>query len=358
MFLLKSRWHFIRQNVIGYFQQRFTSLIGLDIGTSSLKIVQLDKLSKKNELTHFAIFPTGSGCLSQSPLANMVQLTTALQQGLAISCATAKNVVLALSDHYVFSREIVLPVMTSDELAEAIHWTLDEYVPYEPGSFYYDFAIMDSNVKTDRMRVFLVAVLRSLLDPLLAILENLHLQVLAVETESLALLRTVSEEKDLLFLDIGAKETQLTFIQNETPVFTKSISLGGDQLIEFLAASIGCSMQEAQSFKECQEPLLFADITDNAARKWTTELLRQVREAINYYTRQYAEAAFQQLILTGRGVCWSGLREAFALEIDIPVFYHDPLANIAVAPCLDQEFLAKESPALGAAIGLAMRGEM
>ncbi len=131
--------------------------IGIDIGTESVKLAEVSTTGSEPVLLSVGILPMPETIMNDGRIVDSEALAALLRQLVATSGASSREVVIAIGGRTIFAREVLFPVMEQEELKEAIKWDMDKYVPYEPDSFYHDFAIIGKTQNELELKVLLVA---------------------------------------------------------------------------------------------------------------------------------------------------------------------------------------------------------
>lgn len=343
------------------FTKQPKALIGIDIGTESVKLAEVEKQREYLRLLAIGLLPIPSGLIGDGCIADSKEFQRLLQQLLSNCGVVSRNVVLALGSRSVFAREVLFPVMSEGELREAIRWEIEKYVPYETGTFYYDFAIAGKTKSNLEMKVLLVAVPRSTIHPIVSSMKAVGLKPLAIEIEALALYRTLEEAANSIVIDLGSELSQIIVFQQGSPAVIRTIGIDGRRFTEALKHTFSLRYQDAESLKQCQTGLLpqagsCDEQTERQLELMVEELIREVRRTIEYYQIQNPEAVVNNLFLTGGSSKLNHLSHYIGSQLDMPVRLHQSLRSLVPAENVDQERLNSLFPQIAVAIGLALRG--
>jgi type IV pilus assembly protein PilM len=349
------------------FQRLFTGhaerLIGIDIGTESVKLAEVSNQRQQQQLLAIGLLPIPVGLLADGSIADSKKFQDLLRQLLSSCGASARNVVLSLGSRSIFAREVLFPAMAEKELREAMKWNIEKYVPYEAGSYYYDVAIAGKTKSNLEMKVLLVAVLHSTINPIISTIKAIGLKPLAVEIESLASYRTLEGAANSVVIDLGSELSQITAFQQGSPAVIRTIGIGGRRFTEAIMHDLSLDYQDAEHLKQCQtdsflQEQLPAQHLDKQSQVELVagELIREVRRTIEYHQNQNPEASINNLFLTGGGAKLKNLSHYIASQLDLPVQLHQPLRSLVPAGNVEQERLNDLFPQLAVAIGLALRG--
>lgn len=349
-----------------FFAGRTDRTLGLDIGSGFIKIAQVVTKGERQQLTHWSKTELPVDIMEDGQIIDEERLAEVIRQCLLAGCVDSKVVNVSLGGRNIFSREIVLPTMPQNEIAEAIKWGLDEYVPYPAGSFYYDFDLMTQSSSEEKMRVLLVAAPYEIVNPLLSAVRAAELQPVAIETEPLALLRTLTKVTNCVIVDIGAQIAQITIVQHGAPLFTRIIPLGGAQFTQAVMRVTELDFDEADRLKIRQKNLLFAPNpkTPESTTPLHEELLglagelaREIRRTIDYFVTQNRDVVIDDIFLSGGGALLDHLLLQLSALLETPVLLHDPLKKLVIPATFEPRFLREMAQSMAVAVGLAMRGD-
>ncbi|HZE86947.1 MAG TPA: type IV pilus assembly protein PilM, partial [Methylomirabilota bacterium] len=232
-----------------------SNAFGLDIGTTTIKMVWFNHEKDMFEYNTSWFAPTPNASLqSESPLDHQ-EMARFLAKIVADAKITTKNVNIALSETQVFTKVIDMPVLSEKELANAIYWEAEQYVPAQLDTMTLDWSIIrkpfEANTE-EKMQVLLVAAPMQLIKRYQSILELAGLSLVTVETEIISVVRSVGQRQNSpnsLLLHIGALSTSLAIIQNGIMVFNYAIPLGGIALTRAIASDFGFSPTQAEEYK-------------------------------------------------------------------------------------------------------------
>lgn len=345
------------------FSRRPSHLLGIDVGTGSLKIAEVSLKKKRPLLTCIGTADLPQNIVADGKIADGHALTDMLKKLLPTCGITCRDAVAVLGGQSVFIRELPLPVLNSDELKEALKWEVEKYVPYAPETYYYDFSIIGPGQTDREVKVLLVAAQLSAINERVQIVKNAGLRPVAIDIEPLALYRTLAGAANPMVVDIGRTISQVIVFQNGSPAVTRTIPLGGQRFTEVVMNVLGLDGTEAEHLKHRQDNLLHKPEHQGETtalhlqlQLLVDELARELRRTADYYQMQHRDAIVENVFLTGGGAILHNLAANLAAQLDLPVAVHDPLAMLDVVPSLDKQYLAGIAPQLNVAVGLGLRG--
>ena len=337
-------------------------VVGIDIGTGAIKIVEISWNKDQPVLKSLGIEMLPPKIIEDGQVFNSKGLTDILIQLLAKTHISSKHAIIAVGGRGMLARELILPVMTKEELQEAIKWELEKYIPYPPNSFYFDFSIMGKGDIESEIRVLLVASPHEFINTITSIVKNVGLIPVAIDVEPLALYRTFTNAENAMIIDIGELLSQITVFQNGIPVIIRNIPLGGQRMTEVIMQVQRISFYEAEQLKKKHIDLFSFDSskecneTKQQLELFFAEFLRDVRRTVEYYQLQNKMVSIDKIYLTGGGSQIKNLVSYLSKPLDLPVFMHDPFVKLKIPKSFDKSYLQKIAPQLGVAIGLSLRG--
>jgi len=339
-------------------------LLGLDLGGGEIKLAEVVRLNGRPVLKGYSIAPVPAAAIEDGQITDPDLVAEKVREMHSIAGMAIRDIAVAAGGRSVFMREVILPAMSGEELREAIKWNLDKYVPFAADSFYYDFAVAGPGKTAMETRVLLVAAPKELIDTITAVVKKAGLRPAVIDTEPLAVYRTLDGADNSLLVDIGCHGSQVTVFQGGSPAVSRVIPIGGRRFTEIIMQAMGLETPEAENLKRRQKGLLrplaggesaSSDLHRHLAAM-VGEIAREARRTIEYYQMQNREAAIDKVFLTGGGSMLDNLPDHFAAEMGMPVVLHDPTAGIDVASSFDRQHLKVVGAQLSVAIGLALRG--
>lgn len=316
---------------------------GLDIGTSSIKVVWLDKENSNISYVTSSNIPTPiQGIQSESPFDHqeMAQIINKLVIDAKI---TTNDVNIAIPENHAFTKVIEMPVLSDHELSNAIYWEAEQYIPVPLESVtlaWSKLQVIKNILPEEKMQILLVAAPKEIIKRYQTILDLAGLNVVSIETEILAIIRGLIIKNNAptsLILNIGAMSTTLGIVKNGFLVFNYSIPLGGVALTRSIASDFGLQLSQAEEYKRVYglSDKNFGGKVRIAIEPILTALLTEIKKAITFYTEQYkSDSQISQMLITGGSASLPGLAVYFAQNLGIETVLANPwkMLNIANVP--------------------------
>ena len=354
------------RNLLKKIALRREDAIGLDIGSGSIKMADVLLRNGKPFLNRMTTMEVPAGAVEDGAIADEELLANALRNMASKNGLSGERVAVAIGGRSLFIREVAFPRMSASELGQAIRWDLDKYVPFAPDQLYFDFSVIGAGATEMELRILLVAAPKDAIDTVVRVFDKSGLKLVAIDIEPLAVLRTLPEATNCMLMDIGAANSQMTLFLNNSPVFTRSIPIGGNQFTATVMENMSMPREEAEQFKlKGLRPLgidaemadaYASDIIKTQITRLVGDLAGEMRRTLEFYQVQNRNVKISRMYITGGGARTENLSEQLSQMVELPVFIHDPLLGISAAASFNQGYLREMGPRMTVAVGLAMRG--
>jgi type IV pilus assembly protein PilM len=338
--------------------------VGIDIGASSIKLAVLSKNQDSARLISLGHIPSPIPGITSEAELDMEAVSAALKKLFDEVNPPTRDVAVALPESKIFTRVIYdLPYLSDDELAQAIRYAAEEFVPMpmKDVNLYYQ-VIFRSPKKEPNSRtvVFVVAAPKNLIDKYLKVLQNANLKVVAIETEVLAVARSLvtynTFSPTTLIIQLGASNTDFAVISEGLILLTRSIATGGNTLTRLIAQNFNFEGVQAEEYKK-----VYGVLEDQLEGKLFRTLkpvvdviVTEAKRVILAHEMQNKQRPIKRVVLTGGGARMPGLVRYFAGFLGLEVAEADPWGAVEVDPTLKQKLTA-EAPFYSVAIGLALK---
>lgn len=342
------------------------SVAGLDVGSSSVKAVELEgKMSNLNLVSvGFENLPSDTVVDGQIMELNIV--AEAIQNICNNYQIKANQVVTGVSGHSVIIKNIVLPPMSREELEESIDWHAEEHIPYDLADVSLDYHITEENA--DSTTVLIAACKRERIDNIKQAIQLSGKQPVIIDVDTFALqncyeMNYQPAPNDVVtLLNIGASTMNINIVKGGRSLFTRDITVGGSQFTDVLQRSLGISFQQAEAVKRG-----VAEAVDGVEEKSIEPLMGSVMETVameiqktfDFYraTAEDGGVVVQKILISGGGSKLEGLPQQLSARLELPVEVLDPFRQIKVdTRKFDPDYLSEIMPEMAVAVGLALRG--
>ena len=339
------------------------NLIGLDVGSHSVKLMQADTGNVTPRLLTMGIAPLPREAFIEGRLAKPEGVADAIRLLANHLKIKRRGVAVSISGYDVMIKKIELPTMTEDELAVRMHSELGQYIPYNIDEVDVDYQVIDvSKNRPNFMDVLLVAAKKESITDFNTLLKLSGFDAFVVDVDFFALSNSFEVtygfgDERVALLDIGANKSIMNIAYKGLPVFTRSISIGGNQLTDTIKDFFNISAEEAESVKlgESVGKYPMRDLEEifvSTITGWVTEC----RRAVDFYYHNYPEEKIAALYLSGGSCRIPGLDKVLREHLDIPVEIFNPISRIQYeVKHFDPAYVDYIGPQMAICLGLALR---
>jgi len=333
---------------------------GLDIGSYSIKVAQIEKKGKGYKLAAIGEVRTPVNIVSQSEVDKRA-LATSIKKLVAEAKIGAKEAVLSLSESSVYTQVIELPYLSQTELASAISYEAEQYIPVPINEVKLEYIVLSTfskGLREKKMEVLLVAARKYAIDRIVLITELAGFTPIALETEILSLVRVInfSLDKDCLILDLGNASTNIVILQDQKLKLVRTLNTAGEAFTRSVAQDLSMEFLQAEQYKTTYG--LNKNVLEGKVAKAIIPIfeviLTEVRKALNFFLQKQPEAEIGTLVVAGGGAAMPGVSSFLAQALNLEVIMLDPLKNFTQESKLEK---LKNRERFSTAIGLAMREE-
>lgn len=342
------------------------SVAGLDVGSSSVKVVELEGKMNSLNLVSLGFENLPDNTIVDGQIMELNTVSDVIQNVCNDHQIKSAQVVTGVSGHSVIVKNIVLPPMSRDELEESIDWHAEEHIPYDLADVSLDYHITGENAESTS--VLIAACKRERIDNLKQVIQFAGKQPVVIDVDTFALQNCYevnyqpSDNDVVTLLNIGASTMNVNIVQGNRSLFTRDITVGGSQFTDVLQRSLGLSYQQAEAVKrgvpdaaEGVEEKAIEPLMDNVMEMVAME----IQKTFDFYraTSEDGGVPVQKILISGGGSKLAGLPEELSARLELPVEVLDPFRQIKVdARKFDPDYLSEIMPEMAVAVGLALRG--
>lgn len=350
---------------------RTKNLVGLDIGSSSVKLVELKSGKKGDELVHFRIAPLPPEAIVDGAIMNSGAVVDALADIVGSEKLKNKSVATSVSGNSVIVKKIRLPQMTPEELEESIQWEAEQYIPFDIADVNLDVHILgqDEN-NVDQMEVILVAAKKDMINDHMAVLMEAGLSPQVMDVDAFAIGNAYERNyaPDLntvvVLANIGANIINVNVMKGITSSFTRDISIGGNQYTEEIQKQLSVSFEQAEALKIGGDQSGDFDSSSAVIPQEVGTIMRSVSESIateiqrslDFYAAGAADDRISKIYLMGGSSKVAGLHTVVENKTGISTEIANPLKEVFIDPKkFNVTHIHEVAPAAFVAVGLALR---
>lgn len=336
-----------------------TEFFGLDIGSTAIRLVQLKRGSEHPALVAYGAVPVPANLTASDSKMDQDKIVELVKQLVRENRVSVKNVVVGLPSNKVYATVITTPRLDNAQLAKAIRYQAEQYVPMALDQVKLDWAVIDQSKDGKQLEVLLVAAPNSVIDKYVSILEGSGLEPLALEANATAVARALIPTNGLavIMVDFGSLESDISIIWNNAPRLIRSVSVGGMTLVRSVAQNLGLDEVQATQFtykfgltQSKLEGQVFKSI-----KPTLDNLVSEIEKSVKYFVGRYPDIKLEKLVVTGGAASLPELGPFLANSTGMPVEFGNAWTNVSYPAGL-QDKLMSLSTEYAAAVGLAARG--
>jgi type IV pilus assembly protein PilM len=345
--------------------------VGLDIGSYSVKLVELESEGGRYKVKNFFIkdlYGEGEEYDSEGPGIN--RLTTAVRQvfnTLKLSPKRMKNICTSISGPSVSVKQVKSIPLAPEEMQSSLLFEARKHLPLDESEAVIDFQILRGDMQSQDMDILLVATTKKVFDNHLKVLKEVDVEPAIIDAGTLATVNSylavngpLSGEEALVFLDIGARYSNIAMLSQNTMIFSRDLKWAGSNFTDDIKTTMKVEYAEAEAIKkERGMGALLADGTAaestgiRVARRMTMDnLIDEIRRSLRYYTKETGCREFQKILLCGGSAVLPNLNSHLASQLNMTVEKYNPFVDFITPAGFDDATGSR----MAVACGLALRG--
>ena len=341
------------------------TIVGLDIGSSSIKAVELKKSRGEIYVAHLGVEPLGADIVVDSMIVDSGNVSSAIAKIFSDHRIASKAVATSVSGHSVIVKKIPMQTMTEAELGEAIQTEAVQHIPFDISDVNLDYQILTDSPDEPQMDVLLVAVKKDKILNYTNVLNLAGRTPAVVDIDAFALQNCYeynyepSPTSTVALLNLGASVMNINIVKGSTPLFTRDVSVGGNQYTDSLQKELDLSFADAESLKLGQQVGTVSEDAKLPILQQVTEIIvLEIQKTFDFFRATAPGEHIERIYLAGGSSRVPGLIEALRQEFSIPVELLNPFRRVVPSSVPAKEAaLAEEQHAgqLAVAVGLALR---
>lgn len=341
------------------------ALIGADISSSSIKMVELSDAGKMYRIERYAIEPLPPESVVDGNIANLDAVTESLKRGWKRMGARVKNLALALPSTAVITKKIIVPAgLREDELETQVETEANQYIPFPLDEVNLDFQVLGPVAgSSEDIEVLIAASRKEKVEDRVAAAEAAGLKAIVVDVEQFATqtafemmerqLPNQGKDQLIAIIDVGAAMTNIIVTRNGQAIYVREQPFGGNHLTQQIQQQFGLTADEAEAAK--RNGGLPQNYESDVLRPFMDTLAVEVARALQFFFTSTQFTQVHHLFLAGGCVAIPGLDALVAQRTQVSTQIANPFANMALSSKIRPRHLAADAPSLVVACGLAMR---
>lgn len=346
------------------FFKKSKPLVGLDIGSSSVKAVELTKSKKGYQVTGFASEGLGQDAVVDGAIMDAPAVAETIKKTIGAGKFKPKGVATGVSGHSVIVKRVVVPAATEAELEASIEMDAEQYIPFEIAEVNLDYQVVGPGTTSGDepgFEVVLVAAKKDKIQNQTSVISLAGRSPEVVDIDAFALQNvfeanyTVDPAATIALLNIGASLMNINITKGGMPLFIRDVSVGGNQYTDILQKELQLNFQEAEDLKLGKSGESEAEMVQPLLESITEMLVMEVQKTFDFFRETYPSETITQVLISGGTSHMVGLAERIQATFSYPTEVLNPFKSITVAPKLDVAKITSLGPALAVAVGLALR---
>lgn len=342
--------------------------LGLDIGSSTVKIAKLKESKRGFALQTFASAPLPPEAIVDGALMNSAAIVSAIQDLCAANKIKLKEAAIGVSGHSVIIKKITLPKMSQDELDESIQWEAEQYIPFDVKDVNIDTQILgDKGEGTGQMDVLLVAAKKDMINDYVSVVTEAGLQPVVVDVDAFAVqnMFEVNYEQvpgeTVVLINAGASVVNINVVSGGISTFTRDITVGGNQFTEEIQKQLNVSYDEAEALKVGGQHAGEADAVvpqevEKVMQGVAEQMAGEIQRSLDFYAATAADSHIAKVYLSGGAARVPALFKVIEQRVGVPVEILNPFKTIEVDNRrFDPQHILEIAPSAAVAVGLALR---
>src|ERR1700694_2099142 len=336
-------------------------LVGLDIGSSSIKAVELKSTKAGYELVSFGMETLAPDTVVDGAIMDAPQVANAISKIFDAQRIKTKNVGTSVSGHSVIVKRVPLPLMTEDELYDRIPSEASQHIPFDIADVNLSYQLLES--MDSQMDVLLVAVKKDKILNHTNVLAQAGKTPTVVDIDAFALQNCYEVNYDpdptqtVALLNVGASVMNINIVRGGAPLFTRDVSVGGNQYTDALQKELDLSYEDAERLKKGEAIAGVAEEHRGTILRSVTDILTlEIQKTFDFFRATATGESIQKIVVAGGSARVPGLMDVLREEFAIPVEEMYPFRKIVINPARHNEDQIRElAPRLAIAVGLALR---
>lgn len=347
------------------FKQAKKNLVGVDIGSSSVKAVELQRKGNGLQLMSLGYENLQPDTIVDGQIMELNNVSNVIANIFNEHAIKTQRVAAGVSGHSVIVKNIVLPQMSEEELQESFSWHAEEHIPFDIADVNLDYQVTGNSA--DALHVLMAACKSDKIANVKQAIQLAGKQPVIIDVDAFALQNCYEVNylpqagEVVALLNIGAATMNINILNGARSVFARDASVGGSQYTSLLQKELGLTFEQAEAVKRgCPIPDGIEPRPIQPIIETVSDILAlEVRKTMDFYraTAEEGGESIQKILVAGGGSKLPGLADFLAKRFEIPVEVFDPFKQIEVdSRKFDPDYMREVIPEMAVAVGLALRG--
>ena len=338
------------------------TIVGLDIGSHSVKAIVLDQSKSGLVLKHIGTAQLPPEAIVEGAIQEQGIVVSAIKNLLKSLKVGVKHVCTSISGYSVIIKKINLPTASRDDLAKSIEVEAEQFIPFDISEVNVDFQIVgQSETDDEQMEVILVAAKKDVIDSYMKLLTDAGLKPAVIDVDVFALENAFTHSHPdvhgtVALIDIGANKMNINVVKDGLSLMTKDAALGGARITGEIQDRFDVDYETAEAIKlggrEAPDPEVVRELISRAVQGW----LAEAKRTVDYLEASYPGETIREVFLSGGSSHVPGLDKYFSQELGVPVEIFNPFLQIGIdQKNFDPAYIEYIGPQVTICLGLALR---
>ena len=339
------------------------NLVGVDIGASSIKVVQLKAQRKSLSVVRYGYAALPPQTIIDGHVMSSGAVIEALLKIFQDNKISTKDVAVGVYGQSVIVRKITVPMMTSEELEEQINWEAEQHIPFDIKVMSIDYEVLRKRPEAGQMDLLLVAAKKDEINDYASILREAKLRPIVVDINAFTIQNIFEQQQGLpedgtiALLNVGAAVSSLNIVSRGVSAFTREITNAGNAITEEIQKQCGVPYEQAEAYKCGGGPTqIVPQEVHQIISQACDGLAGEIQRSLDFYLATSGESEISKIFVSGGSAYLAPLCKAIEKRARVPVMLFDPMANMAVdTKSVNEADMRSRAAQLVVALGLSLR---
>lgn len=335
------------------------NLVGVDIGSSSIKVCQARDTKRGPEVTRYGYAPLPPQTIVDGNIMNSGAVIETLQRLFHDLKISTRQVALSVSGHAVIIKKISVPVMTPAELEEQIQWEAEQHIPFSINDVELDYQTL--RTREEQMDLLLVAAKKEWINDYAEVAREAKLKPIVVDIDAFTIQNAfeinygIPENETVVLLNVGASLTTLNILSGGTSAFTRDIANAGNTITEEIQKQLAVTYDQAESYKRGDGGMVPREVND-IVNSVVEGMAGEIQRSLDFYLATSSDREVARVYLAGGSSRIPALLQAVARRARVQVEPLNPFHRVSVdSKTMDPAALQAHAAQASVAFGLALR---
>ena len=347
-------------------------MVGVDIGTASIKVCQVKETRKGLGLVRLGYAPLGPQVIVDGQVMDSGAVVEALQKVFHDAKIRQKECALSVSGQSVIIRKITVPMMTEAELEEQIQWEAEQHIPFDIKDVHVDYQVLRRRAEASQMDLLLVAAKRDQIEEYAQLARNAKLKPIVCDIDAFTVQnlfeysRTLPQDQTIALINVGASLSSLNIIANGVSAFTREIANGGNGITEEIQKQLNVPHDQAEAYKcggsaSADDPSRAGMVPQQVVQvieAVSDTIAAEIQRSLDFFMATSGEGEIARIYVTGGSANLAALARAIERRARVSVETWSPVEKLTIeAKEVDPQLLQTRAAQLSVALGLSLRKE-